>query len=319
MSRSEPSVVAGGAVCWKVVDGEVRILVVHRTQHKDVSLPKGKRDPGETVPQTAQREILEETGLHITLGAYLGRVDYLLPSKKPKEVHYWAAEVDPGEAERAPFESNNEIFALEWLPLHKAQKKLTYEHDGDILENFQSLFESGRARTFPLVLVRHGKAMPPENWDGPDHTRPLLQRGLNQARNIAAGILAFGPGVVVSSTAARCVATMEPLAETSGLELKTSKSLSQDAYESRGTKAHAAVAKRMGKKLGTVLCSHGPVLPQLVSAAAVLANGSSSKSLSRAANLGVGSFSVIHFALETEIPHIVAVETHEAPDDDTRK
>jgi 8-oxo-(d)GTP phosphatase len=319
MSRSEQSVVAGGAVCWKVVDGEVRVLVVHRTQHKDVSLPKGKRDPGETVPQTAQREILEETGLHITLGAYLGRVDYLLPSKKPKEVHYWAAEVDPGEAERAPFESNNEIFALEWLALKKAQKKLTYEHDGDILENFESLFESGRAKTFPLILVRHGKAMPPESWDGPDHTRPLLHRGLNQARNIAPGILAYGPGVVVSSTAARCVATVEPLIEASGLELKTSKSLSQDAYESKGTKAHAAVEKRLAKKLGTVLCSHGPVLPQLVSAAAVIGNGSAGKSLHKAANLGVGSFSVIHFSSDTESPQIVAVETHEAPDDEPQK
>lgn len=316
MSRSEESVVAGGAVCWKVVDGEVRVLVVHRTQHKDISLPKGKSDPGETVPQTAQREILEETGLHITLGAYLGRVDYLLPSKKRKEVHYWAAEVDPGEAERAPFESNNEIFALEWLALKKAQKKLTYEHDGDILENFQSLHESGRAKTFPLILVRHGKAMPPENWDGPDHTRPLLHRGLNQARNIAPGILAFGPGVVVSSTAARCVATMEPLIEVSGLELKTSKSLSQDAYESQGTKAQAVVEKRLGKKLGTVLCSHGPVLPQLVSAAAVIGNGSTSKSLHKAAHLGTGSFSVIHFSSDTETPHIVAVETHEAQEDE---
>ncbi len=58
---------------------------------KTYPFPKGKCDPGETVPETAQREILEETGLHVTLGAYLGRVDYLLPSKKPKEVHYWAA------------------------------------------------------------------------------------------------------------------------------------------------------------------------------------------------------------------------------------
>ena len=315
MSRSEESVVAGGAVCWKVVDGEVRVLVVHRTQHKDVSLPKGKRDPGETVPETAKREILEETGLHITLGAYLGRVDYLLPSKKPKEVHYWAAEVDPGEAERAPFESNNEIFALEWLPLKKAQKKLTYEHDGDILENFESLYESGRAKTFPLIVLRHGKAMPPENWDGPDHTRPLLHRGLNKARSIAQGILAYGPEVIVSSTAARCVATVEPLVEASGIELKTSKSLSQDAYESTGTKAHAAVEKRVNRKLGTVLCSHGPVLPQLVSAAAVLGNGSVGKRLSTAANLGVGSFSVIHFSSDTENPQIVAVETHEPPHD----
>jgi 8-oxo-dGTP pyrophosphatase MutT (NUDIX family) len=143
MSRSPDTVVAGGAVCWKIVDGEVRILLVHRKQHKDISLPKGKCDPGETVPETAQREILEETGLHITLGAYLGRVDYLLPSKKPKEVHYWAAEVDPGEAERAPFESNDEIYALEWVSLKKAPKRLTYEHDADIVENFQSLLTAG--------------------------------------------------------------------------------------------------------------------------------------------------------------------------------
>ncbi len=75
MNSSPNTVFAGGAVCWKVVDGEVRILLVHRTQHKDVSLPKGKVDPGETLAETAQREILEETGLHITLGPYLGRVD----------------------------------------------------------------------------------------------------------------------------------------------------------------------------------------------------------------------------------------------------
>lgn len=313
MSSTPETVVAGGAVCWKVVDNEVRVLLVYRTQHKDVSLPKGKCDPGETVPETAQREILEETGLHITLGAYLGRVDYLLPSKKPKEVHYWAAEVDPGEAERSPFESNDEIFALEWMPLKKAMKKLTYEHDADILENFNSLYESGRAKTFPLILLRHAKAMPAENWDGPDHSRPLLHKGLTQARMVAGGILAFGPKRVISSTATRCIATVEPLLEKSELELKTSAGISQDAYQSRGAKPFSAVQKRVSKRQGTVICSHGPVLPQLVSAAAEIGNGGSSKSLHRAASLTVGSFSVIHFSLDTPTPQIVAVETHEPP------
>jgi 8-oxo-(d)GTP phosphatase len=314
MSPSEASVIAGGCVCWKVVDGEVRVLVVHRTQHKDVSLPKGKRDPGETVPETAQREILEETGLHVSLGAYLGRVDYLLPSKKPKEVHYWAAEVDPGEAERSPFESNDEIFALEWLPLKKAQKRLSYEHDADILENFQSLYDSGRAKTFPLIVVRHAKAMPPENWDGPDHTRPLLHKGLTQALNIAPGINAYKPSVIVASTAARCVATLEPLVAISGLELKTSKSISQDAYQAGGKKAFQAVSKRVINRQGAVLCSHGPVVPQLVAAANEIGGGSG-HALSKAANLSVASFSVIHFSSETDTPHIVAVETHQAPQD----
>jgi 8-oxo-dGTP diphosphatase len=313
MSGSPETVVAGGAVCWKVVDNEVRVLLVHRTQHKDVSLPKGKCDPGETVPETAQREILEETGLHIILGAYLGRVDYLLPSKKPKEVHYWAAEVDPGEAERSPFESNDEIFALEWMAISKAMKKLSYEHDIDILENFDSLYKSGRAKTFPLILLRHAKAMSGENWDGPDHSRPLLHKGLTQATMVASGILAFGPTKAVSSPAARCLATMEPLLEKSGLELKTSPAISQDSYDSKGRRAFAAVEKRVSKRQASVLCSHGPVLPQLVSAAAEIGHGGASKALQKAASLNVGSFSVIHFSSETPTPQIVAVETHEPP------
>jgi len=313
VSSSSNTVFAGGAVCWKVVDGEVRILLVHRTQHKDVSLPKGKVDPGETLPETAQREILEETGLHIILGPYLGRVDYSLPGGKPKEVHYWAAEVDPGEAERSPFESNNEIFALEWLSIKKARKALTYEHDVDIVENFEALFESGRARTFPLILVRHGKAMPPENWDGPDSTRPLLHKGLLQARNIAGGIRAFGPEAILSSPAARCLATMGPLEEAASLSIKTSQGLAQDNFESSGDKVHSIIEKRMGKRVGTVVCSHGPVLPQLVSAAAEVGHGGGGAHWYDLANLATGSFSVIHFSFDTASPQIVAVETHEAP------
>lgn len=314
MKRSPDTVVAGGAVCWKVVDGEVRILLVHRTQHKDVSLPKGKCDPGETVPQTAQREILEETGLHVTLGAYLGRVDYALPNGKPKEVHYWAAEVDPGEAERTPFESNEEIYALEWVSLSKAAKKLTYEHDADIVENFQSLFDSGKAHTFPLIILRHGKAVPPEDWDGPDHTRPLMHRGLQQALHIAPGILAFGPTKIVSSTAARCKATTAPLSEGAGLPVKESKTLSQDAYESSGKKAFQAVEKRVSKREAIVMCSHGPVIPQLVQAAATIGHPASTNQLREAADLKVGSFSVFHFSKNTDIPHLVAIESHEPPE-----
>jgi len=240
-------------------------------------------------------------------------VDYLLPSKKPKEVHYWAAEVDPGEAERAPFESNDEIYALEWVSLKKAPKRLTYEHDADIVENFQSLFDSGRARTFPLILLRHAKAMPAENWDGPDHTRPLLHKGLTQAKNVAGGVLAFAPELVVSSPAARCQATIQPLLDKAELRVKSSKSISQDAYESSGKKAFAALEKRVTGRTPTVLCSHGPVLPQLVIAAAEIGHGGSSKALQKAASLSVGSFSVIHFSKETDSPHIVAVETHEPP------
>jgi len=180
------------------------------------------------------------------------------------------------------------------------------------VENFSSLYDTGKARTFPIILVRHGKAVPPEHWDGPDSTRPLLHKGLLQAQDIAGGLLAFGPELIVSSPATRCLATMEPLREMSGALVKISQSISQEEYQSRGTRAIAAMEKRLAKRTPTVMCSHGPVFPQLVSAAAQAGHADKGQ-WETAASLGVGSFSVIHFSRETDTPHIVAVETHEAP------
>lgn len=303
-------VLAAGAVLWKIVDGKVRVLVVHRTQHKDVSLPKGKVDPGETLPHTAVREIAEETGFDVVLGAPLGTVEYALPGGRAKVVHYWSAEVDPGAAERHTYEANGEILALEWVPLTKAEKKLSYEHDLDVLERFAAQFEAGRARTVPLIVLRHGKAMPPEQWDGPDATRPLLHRGLEQAASVAGGIAAFGPEVLITSTAARCVSTIAPTAALTGLTVKETRSISQDAYRADGEKVTAQVAKRLERRLGTVLCSHGPVIPQIIEAAAEYGGAHLGPELRRSAALSVGDFTVLHFSRDTDRPWLVAVESH---------
>ena len=312
MSARSIDVHAAGAVCWKVVDGEVRVLLVHRTQHKDVSLPKGKVDPGETLAETAQREILEETGLHIVLGVPLGKSDYRLPGGKSKRVHYWSAEVDPGEAERTSFEPNGEIAGLEWLNIKKAIKAVTYEHDGDILRTFETLFNNDRLDTFPVIVVRHGKALPPEKWDGPDWSRPLAHRGLVQAQDIAGGLAAFGPQRIVTSTASRCQATISPLSLRHEVPVKTMKGLSQDAYDPDSKKVTSIVKKFVSRRVPFVLCSHGPVIPQIVSALAEMGGGSPAHDWQHAANPSVGAFSVIHFTREGEL-QIVALESHEAP------
>ena len=53
MSTVAPTtIVAAGAVCFRLVDGKARVLLIHREHHGDVSLPKGKVDPGET-PEAA--------------------------------------------------------------------------------------------------------------------------------------------------------------------------------------------------------------------------------------------------------------------------
>jgi 8-oxo-dGTP pyrophosphatase MutT (NUDIX family)/phosphohistidine phosphatase SixA len=311
VTGAQPPVLAAGAVCWRMVDGTARILLVHRDGHADVSLPKGKVDPGETLPETAVREILEETGLRIHLGAPLGTVEYTIPNGREKVVYYWSAEVSEHALQLAKFQANSEIAALEWLPIDKARRKLSYEHDRDVVDRFAKRLRKNRARTFAIVAVRHGKAVAPSSWDGPDATRPLMHRGTDQAAAIANGIAAYAPERIISSTAARCLATVAPLAEVTGLPVKATPAISQDAYEGGTDGVAAVVARRLKKRVSAVLCSHGPVLPQILTELAMQTRTEPDAAMRQGAMLDTGDFTVVHIARRGTGKHgIVAVETH---------
>ncbi|MEQ1735685.1 MAG: NUDIX domain-containing protein [Rhodoglobus sp.] len=304
-------VLAAGAVCWKVTTkGNLKILVVHRTQHKDVSLPKGKVDPGETLPETAVREIAEETGLIIGLGPPLGVVEYVLPNGRDKVVYYWSAEVSADAIANSTFVSNDEIESLTWMKLDKARARLSYPHDVDIVDRFAELFEQGRARTFAIIALRHGKAVSPDSWNGPDATRPLMQRGTDQAASIAHGIAAYRPASLISSNAERCVSTIAPTARITGLDVTENEAISQDAYSGRGDKVARVVQRAFDRAETTVFCSHGPVLPQIIVAAVAATGVEFSGSLSHAAALSTGEYAVLHVPAEHPETGIVAVEVH---------
>lgn len=307
---SDP-VLAAGAVCWRVTPkGKLRILVVHRTQHKDTSLPKGKLDPGETLPETAVREIAEETGLVVGLGAPLGIVEYVMPNGRDKKVYYWAAHVQPDAIANSTFVSNDEIEQLTWLSLKKARSRMSFPADVDIVDRFAELYRQGRARTFAIIALRHGKATPAQDWPGPDATRPLLPRGEMQALSVAPGVAAFRPAKLISSTAVRCVATIGPTARITGLEVAQRDAISQDAYTGRGELVRQLVAKRLEKRLSTVLCSHGPVLPQIIDAVTRATGTADSARLQRAAALSTGEYAVLHVPVDHPESGLVAVEIH---------
>ena len=106
-----------------------RIAVIHRPRHGDWSLPKGKVDEGESLEETALREVAEETGCRARLGEFVKVIHYTV-SGRPKEVHYWQMDL-VGEQD---FQPSDEVDRMEWLTPEEAIKRLTYERDRNLVK-----------------------------------------------------------------------------------------------------------------------------------------------------------------------------------------
>jgi 8-oxo-(d)GTP phosphatase len=286
------------------------VLVIHRTAYADLTLPKGKVDPGEMLAETAAREILEETGIRVALGFPVGVSRYTLPSGRQKIVHYWSAEATDDAIRASVFVPNKEIAALEWLTPKRALARLSYPVDVEILENFLRIVDDGVLQTFPIVALRHAKAVAREDWEGSDDKRPLTNRGARQATAIAGPLQSFGIRRIVTSDAVRCVATVTPLAAVLGRKVHRTPALSQDAWEEGEADVRSVIGHRVRSRKPVVLCSHGPVLPDILSEIALATGTLRGSYLGSASALEVGAFSVVHLSATNPGSGIVAIETH---------
>lgn len=306
-------VLAAGAVCWRRRAKSYEVLLVQRPVQGDVSLPKGKTDPGESLPQTAVREVAEETGYQVHLGVPLGSTTYVLPNGRDKTVVYWAAEVSKEQLERGAFVPNDEVNEIEWVPIAKVGKRLTYERDAELLRQFAELAVTGELESFALIALRHAKAAF-DSPSGTDADRRLTPRGQAQARAVVPVLSAWGPTRIVSSTAARCLATVAPLAKSTGIEVKKAPQLSQDGWELQHHEpagVREVVDRRVAKGRTTVLCSHAPVLPEILEQIAEATGSPNGGRMTRAGILGTAEFTVVHLAAKAP-HHILAIETHSA-------
>lgn len=306
----DKAVYAAGAVVWRMVESKLRVLLIHRTKYRDVTLPKGKVDPGEMLAQTAVREVHEETGIRVNLGVPVGVSRYFMRPKRQKVVHYWAAEATEKAIRNSTFVPNSEIAALEWVSLKKARKNLSYPVDLEILDEFERLVDDGVLHTFPIIALRHAKAAGRSDWNMSDASRPLTERGARQAQAIVAPLRAFGVRKIVTSDAERCVQTITPLATALGRTPVLTERISQDAWEEGRADVRAVVGKRVRAGKPAVLCSHGPVLPEILSELALATGTLHGSYLGSASALEVAAFSVAHLSATNPGSGIISIETH---------
>jgi 8-oxo-dGTP pyrophosphatase MutT (NUDIX family) len=120
---------AGGIVYRRGPGGHTEIVVIHRPARDDWSLPKGKPDEGETLEQTALREVEEETGLRCVIVRPAGTTRYRDGADREKVVTYWVMRSLGGH-----FQPNNEVDQLRWATIGEALQLLTYAEDQLLVE-----------------------------------------------------------------------------------------------------------------------------------------------------------------------------------------
>jgi 8-oxo-dGTP pyrophosphatase MutT (NUDIX family) len=98
------------------------------------TLPKGTPDPGETIEQTALREVAEETGIRGRSLGKLGDVKYVYtwPPKPAdgerifKVVSFFLVRYEGGRLGDISEAFRHEVAEVKWLPLEEAPRLLAY-------------------------------------------------------------------------------------------------------------------------------------------------------------------------------------------------
>ena len=113
-------------------DGSIKryVLMIKHTQHSRHSFPKGHMEPGESEIMTAQREVFEETGIHIRIvEKFRETVHYSPKAGVKKTVVYFVAVTDKLDT----VAQENEIAEVEWISEDRAVSLLAHANDKRVL------------------------------------------------------------------------------------------------------------------------------------------------------------------------------------------
>ena len=140
--RTVEDAVAAGGVVYRRHNDRVEVVLVSRTRSGLWALPKGRPEPGETLEQTALREVAEETGLEVAIVGEVGsdRYSFTHPSRAvriEKRVQHYLMEPRGGDLSL----HDEEYDVARWLDVNEACRLLTFPSQRAIVERAALLIE----------------------------------------------------------------------------------------------------------------------------------------------------------------------------------
>jgi 8-oxo-dGTP pyrophosphatase MutT (NUDIX family) len=116
------------------MDGRLEVVLCGRDNPIRWSLAKGTPDPGETLEQTALREVQEETGLETIIEEHIKSIDYWFSDKDGdvryhKTVHFYLMSPIGGHTGL----HDPEFDVVQWFLYDEALNSLTYANEAEVL------------------------------------------------------------------------------------------------------------------------------------------------------------------------------------------
>ena len=111
-------------------------------------LPKGHVEPGEAPPETAVREVREETGVRARVLAPLPSIDYTYDVEGRVRIHkrvdyYLMAYLDGSERDSDP----REVMTARWYPWDEAVAQLSFDNEREVVQSARRLAAPTGERT----------------------------------------------------------------------------------------------------------------------------------------------------------------------------
>jgi len=135
--RTARAVSAGGVVLADLRPDAPVALVAHRSVRGTLqwTLPKGAQEEGETVAETALREVREETGLRAELVGPLDTIDYWFVwaperTRYHKFVHYFLMRFAGGDFSQR----DHEMEDAAWFEPDEARRRMAFANERKLLD-----------------------------------------------------------------------------------------------------------------------------------------------------------------------------------------